>query len=165
MDEYRQHLPNELPQIAIEFFALFSCFEFALKRGGFLSGDINRKARADWDGFATALGPGFFAAMQAAPEARIFFDERPKRLDRISDEDVAFREPAPIVNGQLLFEAVRLVRNNFFHGEKANVGPRDQSLMTAGLFILDSAMAACDQVHDCRKIPAAFVFAVLPAAN
>ena len=50
--------------MAVEFFAAFSRFEFALKRGGFLSGEIGGKAGPDWNRFADALEPGFFADMQ-----------------------------------------------------------------------------------------------------
>jgi hypothetical protein len=63
----------------------------------------------------------------------------------------------------MLFEAVRLVRNNLFHGEKARLDDRDVDLLNASLFVLDLAMAWCAREVRCRRVPAAFVFAVVPA--
>lgn len=164
MDEYRQHLAAALPVTAISLFATFSRFEFALKRGGFLLGEINGKASADWNAFADVLGSQFFDAMQAAHQARIFFEEPPRRLDRIGLDEVAFVPVGGINNGQRLFEAIRLVRNNLFHGEKARLDERDLALMQASLFVLDSAMVICDKIDACKRIPAAFAFAAVQNA-
>jgi hypothetical protein len=165
MDEYRRHLPDQLPPVALQFFAAFGRFEYALKRGNFLCGEINGKARPAWNRFANALGEQFFALMQAAPEARIFFEEPPKRLIRIADDNVAFDDPIAVVNGQRLFEAICRVRNNLFHGEKAFFSERDRALMEASLFVLDHAMHACADIEACRDVPGAFEYAPAPAGE
>lgn len=161
MDEYRQHLRNEIPAEAVDLFATFSRFEFALKRGGFLAGGIDDWASPNWTAFANALGVPFLQAMQAAPEAQIFFDEPPLRLERVADDDVAFRPRPPVNSTRRLLDAVKLVRNNLFHGDKAAFRPRDRELIQASLFVLDSAMAACEQIEECRRVPRAFVFAAV----
>lgn len=159
MDGYRTDVPHQVTPEAITFFSVFSRFEFALKRGGFLGGAIGRKAAPDWDTFAGALGNDLFDRLRATKEADIFFTAQPKRLVRTGPEEVEFQDQAPIVNLQQLFEAVRLVRNNLFHGEKVAVSDRDRRLMAASLFVLDEAMEACAREPRCRRVPAAFAFA------
>lgn len=139
MNGYRAGLAGLLPPLAVEFFVAIARFDFALKRGGFLAGETDKKASADWDGFASFLGPAFFNRMKEEPPARIFFEAPPKRLVVTSDGGSEFRDAEPIANAQTLLLAVRLVRNNLFHGEKPGVNVRDEKLMTAALFILDSA--------------------------
>lgn len=164
MDEYRRHLNVDIPTVVTEFFVTFSRFEFALKRGGFLKiGEIGSRAGPDWDEFAKALEPGFFAKMQTSERAEIFFKDQPKSLRVAAAQRVAFDTPDPIVNGEMLFGAVRLVRNNLFHGEKPRVTDRDQALMTASLFVLDSAMSDCHENERCTGVPQAFAFSQIQA--
>ncbi|HVY20684.1 MAG TPA: hypothetical protein VHA70_11500 [Bauldia sp.] len=159
MDKYRAQIAQFVSPLAIEFFATFSRFEFALKRGGFLGGGIGEKAEANWDTFAGALEPSFFAAMLNASAARIFFEAPPKNLIRVSIDDVEYQQAAVIDNGPKLFVAVRRVRNNLLHGEKFYIGDRDEALMRAALFVLDSAMAECSVRARCQKVPGAFQYA------
>ncbi len=158
MNEYRRHLTAEIPPIVTEFFATFSRFEFALNRGGFLMGEIGRKAEPDWDTFARTLGADFFEKMRASEGAKIFFEAQPKSLKVAAAQAVEFNTPDPIVNAQMLFVAVRLVRSNLFHGEKPHVTERDQELMTAALFVLDSAMEACEGIERCQDVPRQFQY-------
>lgn len=44
MNEYRFGIESSLEPIVLEFFATFSRFEFALKRGGYVSGQIGQRA-------------------------------------------------------------------------------------------------------------------------
>ncbi|RUY94731.1 MULTISPECIES: hypothetical protein [unclassified Mesorhizobium] len=161
MNHYRAGIEHQTSADAVTLFAVFSRFEFALKRGGFLKGVVSKAAHPDWEKFSRALGTVFFAAMRKAPQADIFFSDQPKSLTVIAANEVAFTKPATVVNLQMLFEAVRLVRNNLFHGEKVYVGPRDQALIAASLFVLDSAMNACSTTAGCEAVPYAFVFAEL----
>lgn len=159
MAPYRIDIEHQIIPEAVVFFAVFSRFEFALKRGGFLMGAPGNSAHADWNTLATTLGPAFFATLHATPEASIFFTAQPKRLVVVDQDNVTFEEPDDIVNLQMLFEAVRLVRNNLFHGEKAYIGQRDKDLLAASLFVLDSTMAACETTPACARVPIAFAFA------
>jgi hypothetical protein len=161
MNEYRQGLDEALMPLARMFCVTFSRFEFALKRGDFLKGEIGSAAHADWDKFANALGPAFLKRMNAAPEADIFFSARPKKLMVIAKDDVDFQEPPAIVSVQQLFEAIRLIRNNLFHGEKTYITQRDNDLITAALFVLDNAFSAAMNDPECQKMTLAFVYAAI----
>ena len=159
MDGYRIGIGAEIAPLARTFFATFSRFEFALKRGDFALGEIGKPANPNWDAFAAKLGQSFFLEIQAAKAAAIFFDKPPKKLMVKGGGDVDFEEVPVAVNAQQLFEAVRLVRNNLFHGEKVYVGKRDEDLMNAGLSVLDAAFAAATQIRDCDRMTMAFAYA------
>ena len=156
MNEYRNGIESSLEPVAIEFFATFSRFEFALKRSGYVLGAAGGRASPNWVQFARDLGNDFFTAMRDAEAARIFFEAPPKRLTVRPDGGVEFTEQAELANTQMLLEAVGLVRNNLFHGEKAWIGERDKRLLRASLFLLDSAFMAAQQREDMRALCDAF---------
>lgn len=163
MNEYRFGIESSLEPIVFEFFATFSRFEFALKRGGYVSGQIGRRASPNWIQFGNNLGMDFFNEMRAAEPARIFFEAPPKRLTVKADGGIEFTEQAAPVNTQMLLEAVGLVRNNLFHGEKAWIDERDERLLRASLFVLDSAFAAAHQRDGTRSVCNAFRYAEINA--
>jgi hypothetical protein len=163
MNEYRLGIDKTLKPIAIEFFATFSRFEFALKRGRYVNGQVGGRASPDWIRFGTELGMDFFKEMKAAEPARIFFEAPPKRLTVREDRGVEFTEQAAIVNTQMLLEAVGLVRNNLFHGEKAGIGQRDEDLLRASLFVLDSAFGTAQQRVGMCSFCNAFQYAAINA--
>jgi hypothetical protein len=159
MKDYRNGIEQNLAPIALEFFATFSRFEFALKRGNYAAGDEGKKASPDWIGFASDLGDDFFKQMEAADPARIFFEAPPKRLTIKVGGGVEFTDQDKLTNTQMLLAAVGLVRNNLFHGEKIWMGERDEALIRASLFVLDSAHAAANTREDMRQVCAAFRYA------
>lgn len=159
MKDYRIGIEQNLAPIALEFFATFSRFEFALKRGNYAAGDEGKKASPDWIGFAGDLGDDFFKQMEAADAAQIFFEAPPKRLTIKVGGGVEFTDQDKLTNTQMLLAAVGLVRNNLFHGEKIWVGDRDEALIRASLFVLDSAYAAANAREDMRQVCAAFRYA------
>lgn len=159
MKDYRNGIEQNLAPIALEFFATFSRFEFALKRGTYAAGYEGKRASPDWIRFAGDLGDNFFTQMEAAHAARIFFEAPPKRLTIKVGGGVEFTDQAKLANTQMLLEAVGLVRNNLFHGEKIWVGERDEALIRASLFVLDSAYAAASAREDMRQVCAAFRYA------
>lgn len=159
MKDYRNGIEQNLAPIALEFFATFSRFEFALKRGTYAAGYEGKRASPDWIRFAGDLGDDFFTQMEAADAARIFFEAPPKRLTIKVGGGVEFTDQAKLANTQMLLEAVGLVRNNLFHGEKIWVGERDEALIRASLFVLHSAYAAASAREDMRQVCAAFRYA------
>lgn len=159
MKDYRVGIEQNLAPIALEFFATFSRFEFALKRGNYAAGDEGKKASPDWINFAGDLGDDFFKQMEAADDARIFFEAPPKRLTIKIGGGVEFTDQDKLTNTQMLLAAVGLVRNNLFHGEKIWVGDRDEALIRASLFVLDSAYAAANAREDMRQVCGAFRYA------
>lgn len=163
MSEYRDRIERFIEPITLEFFATFSRFEFALKRGGYLRGETGGRASPDWIGFGTDLGEPFFQRMKAENGARVFFEKPPKRLTVTAALGVEFTEQAPIVNSQMLLEAISLVRNNLFHGEKPYIDERDTHLLRASLFVLDSAFAAAQNRDELRTVCDAFRYARINA--
>lgn len=161
MHDYREALRGYVDQDAVLFFCLFSRLEFALKRGGFLKGQVGGKAEPHWESFANALGNDLFNALTNAPQASIFFSQQPKRLVVAAANEIEFVKPADIKNLQMLFEAVKLVRNNLFHGEKVYVSQRDRELMEASVFVLNAAINACTKIDQCKAVPIAFMFAAV----
>jgi len=159
MKDYRIGIEQYLAPIAIEFFATFSRFEFALKRGNYAAGDEGKKASPDWIRFAGDLGDDFFKQMEAANAAQIFFEAPPKRLTIKVGGGVEFTDQDKLLNTQMLLAAVGLVRNNLFHGEKIYVDNRDEALIRASLFVLDSAYATANAREDMRQVCAAFRYA------
>jgi hypothetical protein len=159
MNEYRVGIEISLRPITLEFFATFSRFEFALKRGGYLSGQVGGRASPNWIKFGNDLGVDFFNMIKSKEPAKIFFEAPPKRLTVTADGSVKFTEQPALVNSQMLMEAVVLVRNNLFHGEKAWIGDRDERLLHAALFVLDSAFAAAQQRDDMNSVCNAFQYA------
>jgi hypothetical protein len=159
--DYRSGLGDSISLPAREFFATFSRFEFALKRGGFLRGQVGEAASPDWNRFASALGLAFYEAMKADSRAAIFFLAPPKKLVVTGQDKTEFQSTAAITNSQQLFDALRLIRNNLFHGEKANVDDRDRALIGAALFVLDRAFEAAAQRSDCKKMTGAFAYTAI----
>lgn len=153
---FHSHMPEE----AVYFFSMFSRVEFALKRGGFCKGAPRDKAEPNWDVFANALGQVYFHVMQVAPEARVLFDEPPRVLKVDAQGGVYFEDQAAATNAAELFVAVRRVRNNLFHGEKANFTHRDELLVRAGIHVLEAALARCGE-DPLRQVGIAFAYAGL----
>jgi hypothetical protein len=151
---------NHISEEAVYFFSLFSRSEFALKRGGFCKRAPGDKAEANWDDFANALGAGFLGAMQAAPQVRVLFDEPPRVLKVDAQGGVYFADQAAATNAAELFVVVRRVRNNLFHGEKANFTNRDELLVRAGIHVLEAALARCEH-EPLRRVGTAFAYADL----
>lgn len=163
MNECRHGIEHFIEPIALEFFATFSRFEFALKRGGYVQGQVGGRASPNWIKFGTDLGDPFFQRMMGEDEARIFFEAPPKRLTVTLAQGVEFTKQANIVNSQMLLEAIGLVRNNLFHGEKPYIGERDGKLLRASLFVVDSAFAAAQVRDDLRTVCDAFRYAPINA--
>lgn len=97
MKDYRNGIEQNLAPIAIEFFATYSRFEFALKRGTYAGGYEGKRASPDWIKFAGDLGDDFFTQMEAA-DAALFFEAPPKRLTIKVGGGVEFTDQAKLTN-------------------------------------------------------------------
>jgi hypothetical protein len=76
-------------EMSREFGDLFTSYERALKRGGFLRQD-RKDAQADWKAFATALGSEFYDEVRAQNIATTLIDKPPAKLMR---EGLAWNRP------------------------------------------------------------------------
>jgi hypothetical protein len=136
------------------FFIVFSRFEYALKRAGYVCGD-NRRVWADWDRFSSKLKdtfePGKTSELQEA--VRYLQDHPPKkqivkagRLDWREFERSESESPV-----QWLLRLVRTVRNNLFHGGKFEFPVQDPSrnakLLQSCLIVLGACLELCPEVQ------------------
>ena len=130
------HFRERFPANGYDLVALFSRFEYAMKKGGFRQ---NNRAAASWRNFANKLPENFFTKMQNTPEAKIFFEAPPDHLEPVGDSVEWSGDPKMPQNVIDLFDCIRVVRNNLFHGDKRRDNHRDEALISAAIFILQSA--------------------------
>lgn len=130
--------------LAIDFFVVFSRFEYALKASGFISG--NETVSPDWKKFSQKHQEKFETmlskneSLQAAVDYLI---EHPPNKQVSRKNKLGWREPSleetdPILKKTV--ELVRIVRNNLFHGGKVIQiqRKRDCLLLTMSLQLLAS---------------------------
>lgn len=142
-----EFLLKGLPETAVTFFAVFSRFEYARKRAGYVRCGRHGQAEADWDCFACRLGDEFLCRLGAST----LRDHPPKR-QVLMDGKLEWEKTCAINSTKDLFLAVRRVRNNLFHGGKYPSGPvpeasRDKELLEEATRILDLALNACSNIR------------------
>jgi hypothetical protein len=136
----------EVPPLAVEFFARFSRFEFALKETGFLR--PTEAAQADWNEFAKLPEiVALYDNLAVDKAARYLIDHPPQKQVRHGQTLAWADEQRPISDMKLVCEMVRRVRNNLFHGGKKNDGnERDERLLRACIAVLDAMLLARHEV-------------------
>jgi hypothetical protein len=154
-DEFRHlHMP---PDLACEFFAVFSRMEYALKATGTYAMDGGKgKAAANWDTFANAIDDKVRAlADQRAKAAMDYLLSKPPRKQlydngtvRFQDQEIDPRQ-APTQQALLM---VRTVRNNLFHGGKHIAGDerepgRNEALVTHCVALLKACVLLDESVR------------------
>lgn len=144
---------------AVRFFYWFSRFEYALKKAGYTKPG-QEIAEPDWDGFANKeLGKAFFNNIKAEPTADILFTKAPRKQIVLSDGKLDWCPKAPDFphrpnSVQNLFEYIRRVRNNLFHGGKVPFdSDRDVKLINAALFVLEEALKKSTKVKEAFQAP------------
>lgn len=124
-------------------FALFSRFEYAMKRGGF-SRAGHRTPTADWERFAEALDARFSGQFGQNPCTRILFDQPPKKLEHDRQNSVEWTDVGleyPRTN-RVLIKIIKTIRNNMFHGDKTTQIERNNQLIIAASKVLQDAWEA-----------------------
>lgn len=108
-------------ELVMEFFVVFSRFEFALKRAGCLKTD-NGRAKPDWTKFTADYEKTFDPEKKPRlREAWNYLENEPPMIQVVVDGKLDFRvderlrDMSPFRKAT---EAVRTVRNNLFHGGK-----------------------------------------------
>ena len=112
---------NINPDTVMEFFVLFSRFEFALKKTGYLK-RTNGKAKPDWEDFSKKYNDKFNPEVNPElSEAWNYINKFPPKLQVVVKGELDFevdeklKEKSPFEKVTL---AIRTVRNNLFHGGK-----------------------------------------------
>lgn len=132
-------MPREL---ACEFFAVFSRFEFALKESGFVYVTRYGRAAPDWNAFATT------ATLQVHPDSELdeainFINREPPQVQVSARgwRQMPLRGTSPVATA---LDAAQRVRHNLFHGGKHtphSAPGRDEALVRAALEILLACVA------------------------
>ena len=144
---------------AQELFVVFSRFEYALKKAGYISGPKDlvkadrRRYILDLDErdqiFNQLMGHELIQIFAANPPRKQFWRENP---DAARAKEVYFKpeQHAPAANLLDLVEACARARNNLFHGSKLPFGAenRDQMLVRAASVILRAVVRARPQIHE-----------------
>lgn len=138
--------------LVIEFFVVFSRFECALKRAGFVKVYNHDGVYADWDKFAETRLDKRLPSMEDLEfnQARLYLIGHPPqkqifRNGRMGWEDNAKRKGES--DSKYLLRLVRDVRNNLFHGGKYPMVPidgealRNKDLLQACLSVLTACLS------------------------
>ena len=143
------HMP---PELAVQFQAVFSRMEYALKVGGFAVGN-EAKVDANWDKFANTVNDVFMAITDpAVVQAREFLLQQPPRKQVLKEDKVDFKDQVIDKDqrpAQQVLLMVRTIRNNLFHGGKylpngEQEPGRNKDLVAHALCVL----LACSTLYD-----------------
>jgi hypothetical protein len=129
-------------KLVFKFFTLFSLFEYALKRGGFLTTGRSGEAQPDWESFANAIDVQFTALRRPSlASAKNYMTGHPVMRQVVRDNAIRFSQrirPHNMSDTVWLSILIRGVRNNLFHGGKFRYDrPRDPELIKSSLIILE----------------------------
>jgi len=152
-DELFEHLDIE-KEIVLEFFFVFSRFEYALKRARYLDRDEG-SASANWDKFASerenAFSPNETPELKEAVD---YLDKHPPQKQVVKAGELSWQDSKRSESDHLLkwlLKLVKTVRNNLFHGGKFHRSVEDPSrnptLLKNSLVIL----YACLELHPTVK--------------
>ena len=150
MPDRSDHILKMVPEGGILFFATFARVEFTLKYCGYLR-DTNG-AQADWHKLDDRLGDGFFEQICTSDQANTLISSPPK-MQICSNGSLEWRQMPPVNNTRALFDAVRRVRNNLFHGGKSGHPDddsvnqkRNKKLIAEAQWVLEQAMKQSDEM-------------------
>nr|WP_320125279.1 hypothetical protein [uncultured Shewanella sp.] len=128
----------------IDFFKLFSRFEYSLKATTFHCG--NGDAKANWSDFAQRIDAAFLSCEEEdVKNACCYILANPPKKQIIENQSIKWSLIEPSANGKtdLILLYVRRVRNNLFHGGKFNDNwfepERSEELLTSSIKILSYA--------------------------
>jgi hypothetical protein len=143
--------------LSIKFFILFSRFEYALKRSGYIKTREDKTAEADWDSFAEKHKEIIVESNyhEKLNEAFNYLKENPPKKQIVlqqTDNDNPNQKltwQKDDYNGKFDLKRalvlVRRIRNNLFHGGKFSSGyeediSRDKKLLRFGMIILEECL-------------------------
>jgi len=153
MEDILRHLHMK-PELAIEFIAVFSRMEYALKSTKFATGG-EKRVEAAWDCFANKYDEKLLAIDEPdLKEAINFLLTQPPRKQVLQDGEVSFIDQViddKQKKTQQLILMIRTVRNNLFHGGKylptgENEVGRNRKLVESSLIVLGRCIDLDDAV-------------------
>jgi len=143
--------------LLFRFFAVFSRFEYSLKRSGYLRKNTQR-AEPDWDVYADRLNGKFGNSQQPEfQQALAFLLKAPPKTQIIAGNDLDWKDTVQGAGEHLekyVLRLVRTIRNNLFHGGKypyplvsIDDGTRNRRLLEAGITILGQCLEFSSEVR------------------
>lgn len=160
MDIVDRALKAELPKLAVDFFVVFSRFEFALKQSGKYALGNDAGVKPDWEKFARDLGPNFLGHVSDNGLAPVLVEKPPKKQVKLADGSLGWRDMGKVTSTTELFLAVRRVRNNLMHGAKyqdagdgrpdyVEGSERNDALLRQALTVMEVALQGTPAVYEC----------------
>lgn len=147
--------PNAV--LVMRFFWLFSSFECALKRRGFLKADQYGNAQPDWKKFAETISVPL-ECNEEFTAARSFLTSGPPQRQVVKNGGLGWEsQQRKSGETELAFalRMIRTVRNNLFHGGKYPDpdGPidgveRNNALIEAAIQVLISCIQMREEFHE-----------------
>ena len=142
-NHYFYQLDPDDARLIFDFFIVFSRFEFALKRCGYLKGNSNQ-AEPDWNKFCNdfqgkydkKVSPEFQSAWE-------YYTTHPPMKQVVKDDQIVWKENKQGSDSEFrwILRSIRTVRNNLFHGGKFPYDQvRDNALLFHGLMILNEVI-------------------------
>jgi hypothetical protein len=132
MSLFDDALQDKLPEIAVEFFVVFSRFECAMKRIGTYAIGNEKGVDADWDRLAGDVGQLFLDQVITDGIAPTLIGKPPKKQVKLPDGTLGWRDMGPVQICADLFLAIRRARNNLIHGGKYQDDGSGQANLVAG---------------------------------
>ncbi len=142
-------------ELVFQFFAIFSRFEYALKRASFLK--KQSRVEPHWDAYANTLR-GLFRKADDGPftAAVKYIKSQPPRKQVVHDGQLGWEDctqGSGETEERYVLRLVVTVRNNLFHGGKYPypIGPasdvdRNRQLLNASIIILKHCLILSPQV-------------------
>ena len=142
--------------LLLEFFMLFSRFEYALKRSGrYARAGRNDSAEPNWELFASDASGAWLSGQGPNSAAVRALVSAPPRRQVFRDGALGWADP-PAASAESLTDVLRLVktvRNNLFHGGKQPDGDidevsRNSTLLRASLLVLRTCVSLVPAVEE-----------------
>lgn len=110
-------------ELCLDFFIIFSRFEYSLKRSGYITGN-DKKCEANWDEFFKK----YKDEIKKLSKKRYFQDllKNPPKKQIITDGKLAWKLNKYTHEYEAINNYIRCVRNNLFHGGKFPMTPVDE---------------------------------------
>lgn len=149
---YYPHIQQEFVNLIVEFFIVFSRFEYTLKQTGYHNRSEER-VEPNWDSFCNDYKENFQPNKSRVLSSAVkYYRTKPTMIQIFMNNQLDWRKSKRgdgEHNFAWLMRIVRYTRNNLFHGGKFPYDPkRDTKLLTYGLVILYECLELDDKLFE-----------------
>lgn len=137
----------------IQFFAVFSRFEWALGQEGEDYTLTPPKVGINWNKVGQAFGDKFFQLIKADDPASRIISDPPRAIENVAGMGLRFRtKPPECRDASAVFQALARIRNNLFHGWKVGLEADDRQHIADGNAVLQLAYDYCENHPKLRTV-------------